>query len=316
MSSQLQEKKDEYDGGNNEPPKPRLLWRVLKRVFSLVAFLVKWAWRALSLIFLLVKWVWKYSGLAYIAAKATSSENKEKHPTVVLWIIGIYFAAFGLASQRYENHLDRLENQANMLVAQTGSETARMAALSRISFIQAETIPQEPKLWPPLSIWESVLGAEEPNPKINDSLKRVVESFKVKGEAFGGLAGANLIGANLSEANLRDANLRGANLFQANLRGADPYWANLSGANLFQANLRGADLRGADLHRASLNGANLRRASLNGANLNGANLHWANLSGAKGITCDQLSTAKNWKIAFRDVALACGAPIPVEVQKD
>ena len=302
MSAQLQEKKDEYDGGNNEPPKPRLLWRVLKRVFSLVAFSVKWAWRALSLIFLLVRWVWKYSGLAYIAAKATSSENKEKHPTLVLWIIGIYFAAFGLASQRYENHLDRLENQANMLVAQTGSETARMAALSRVSFIQREAIPQEPKLWPPLSIWESVLGEEEPNPKINESLKRVVESFKVKGKPLDGLAGANLSGANLSGANLSFANLYKANLSEANLSRAGLSFANLSGAHLSGAGLSFANLSGvdlykanlseADLYKANLSEANLSEANLSGAGLSFANLNVAHLSGA-GLSFANLSGAKN-----------------------
>jgi uncharacterized protein YjbI with pentapeptide repeats len=91
----------------------------------------------------------------------------------------------------------------------------------------------------------------------------------------------------------------------AALRGLD-----LSGFDLSRADLRGADLRGAkcrdaDLSAAHMEGANLFKAVLDGANLAGAFLY-----GAQFLNCAQLVVARNWQSAFRDSALACGAPIP------
>ena len=42
----------------------------------------------------------------------------------------------------------------------------------------------------------------------------------------------------------------------------------------------------------------------------GANLAEAFLTGAQFLNCAQLIVARNWQWAFRDDALACGAPIP------
>ena len=91
----------------------------------------------------------------------------------------------------------------------------------------------------------------------------------------------------------------------ASLRGLD-----LSGFDLSRVDLRGADLRGAkccdaDLSAAHMEGANLFKAVLDGANLAGAFLY-----GAQFLNCAQLVVTRNWQSAFRDDALACGAPIP------
>ena len=96
--------------------------------------------------------------------------------------------------------------------------------------------------------------------------------------------------------------------------------ADLSGTSLRGLDLTAADLRAADLRRADLRGAILRGARLTGARLDGANLFKAvledaDLDGAvlldaKFLNCAQLVTARNWAIAQRDEALACGAPLP------
>jgi uncharacterized protein YjbI with pentapeptide repeats len=94
-------------------------------------------------------------------------------------------------------------------------------------------------------------------------------------------------------------------LAEAHLHGLD-----LIGANLDRADLRKADLRGTNLSDASLVGAHLEGATFFRAILDRADLAGAHLEGAKLLTGDQLVAAKNWQSAFRDLSLACGAPIP------
>jgi BTB/POZ domain-containing protein KCTD9 len=96
---------------------------------------------------------------------------------------------------------------------------------------------------------------------------------------------ANLWGAILPEANMHRANLKDAILNQANL-----YHANLSNANL-----QGANLSGADLRKAVLNKANLKKANLEKAILTDTFLKDVNLDGVKGLTMEQLQTARRWE---------------------
>jgi uncharacterized protein YjbI with pentapeptide repeats len=94
-------------------------------------------------------------------------------------------------------------------------------------------------------------------------------------------------------------------LSRANLRGLD-----LSGFDLSQADLRQADLRGTNLSQANLSGARLDGANFFKAVLDGTNLAGAFLTGAQFLNCAQLIVTRTWQSAFRDDALACGAPIP------
>jgi uncharacterized protein YjbI with pentapeptide repeats len=64
-------------------------------------------------------------------------------------------------------------------------------------------------------------------------------------------------------------------------------------------------LSGANLSGAHLDGANFFKAVLDDADLAGAFLN-----GAQFLNCAQLVVARNWQLAFRDDALACGASIP------
>src|SRR5271156_3694203 len=94
-------------------------------------------------------------------------------------------------------------------------------------------------------------------------------------------------------------------LSQAGLRGLD-----FSGFDLSRADLRGADLRGTKLCDADLSGTHLEGANFFKAVLDGADLAGAFLYEAQFLNCAQLIVARNWQSAFRDDALACGAPIP------
>jgi uncharacterized protein YjbI with pentapeptide repeats len=93
-------------------------------------------------------------------------------------------------------------------------------------------------------------------------------------------------------------------LADAGLRGLD-----LSGANLCGANLKRADLRGAVLSGCLLIGAEFAAANFFKAVLDGADVDRANLSGVRFLDCAQLTAARNWQKAYRDLALPCGAPI-------
>ena len=97
-----------------------------------------------------------------------------------------------------------------------------------------------------------------------------------------------------------------ADLANASLRGLDLARANLAGADCRKADLRGTILNGATLTDANLAGANFFKSVLDAADLAGANL-----SGAQFLNCAQLKTTRNWQFAFRDLDLACGAPVPM-----
>lgn len=90
---------------------------------------------------------------------------------------------------------------------------------------------------------------------------------------------------------------------------------NLKHANLQNADLMGADLRGANLSQAKLQGACLFSANLTDANLVCASLNGTDVTAAKGLDNAQLKLARNWRLAFRDQELACGAGIPEFLEK-
>ncbi|MFD5878476.1 pentapeptide repeat-containing protein [Streptomyces yangpuensis] len=108
---------------------------------------------------------------------------------------------------------------------------------------------------------------------------------------------ADLTHADLHLANLSGALLMDAVLIHAQLVGVALTNANLNSATLTRADLTGADLTGADLFDANLTAAVLARVDFTGADLTGANLTDAHLWGvdlstAKGLTQDQLHSAR------------------------
>lgn len=90
---------------------------------------------------------------------------------------------------------------------------------------------------------------------------------------------------------------------------------NLKRVNLENADLMGSDLRGANLAQARLQGASLFNANLENASLVCANLKGTDLISAKELTSNQLKLARNWKSAYRDQELACGAELPDFLEK-
>lgn len=275
----------------------------------------------------------KYSGFAYIGRMI---KPKEGNPTFFIWLFGIYFAAYGIAAQIYENQLDRFEHKKDALTELMGTN-ARLQTFPGLVALQYFELPHEPS-WSPVAIIQTIIRVKEPLDfdKVKDIIDLIVR-FKddLRGAALNSaiLVGADLSKANLERAQLRYADLRDAYLNEANLERVDlrdaklaeatlesavlnDSWlwgADLRHANLTWAELRGVGLSGANLEGASLSGAELEGADLRGANLKGVDLRNADLRGVEELTCDQLTQANYWEGVDRDPNLACGAEIPIPI---
>jgi uncharacterized protein YjbI with pentapeptide repeats len=259
--------------------------------------------KILEIIFFSIKWLFRYSGLEFIYTKFNPPKNPQTLPTGFIWLIGIYIAFFGVASQRHDNRIDIIENRVNSIFAQLAIPSVGKKALSRIPRVQNMPCPYKPNILSPLSVFIS-LFRESKYEEVSAQLKETIEDWKESLDSINlseailreaGLRGANFRGANLQRADLRGANLqeadfqnadlRGAYLREANLRGANLHEANLQEAgfqntNLKEANLQRANLRGANLQKADFQNANLRETNFREANLRGANLQRASLLGA------------------------------------
>jgi hypothetical protein len=248
-------------------------------LLKVLTFSAKWVAKSLWWIF------WEFLGIHYIAYKLHPKEIKNEKPPVVagIWIIGIYIALFGLASQRYESKTGKIENRISSIITSLSTPGFKQA-IARIPNTQRMHCPEEPELWNPIATATSLFWFKQPYSKGVELIKETIENWKDS------LREVDLAGADLSRADLSEANFKGANLFLADLRGANLRGADLRSACLRKADLdsvdlegaklEGADLRDADLHAACLGVAILNGASLVGANLTGARLDGAHLKGA------------------------------------
>jgi len=114
------------------------------------------------------------------------------------------------------------------------------------------------------------------------------------------LSNSSLIETNLENARLNQTILENSNLNQAILKGAYASGANFKDSFLIKADFENAFLIKADFENAFLMEANLRNCYLMGANFNNASLYKADLRGAKGLTIEQLITAKTLYLAKFD----------------
>jgi hypothetical protein len=253
-----------------------------------------------------------YSGLQFILEKINPSE-KGKLPTFTLWIIGIYIALFGVASNRYENRVDIIENRINGIYAQISKDI--QIAFERLVDVQEMVCPVKPEILEPVSIVKSFLplkdiryeeGVEQLKQLVEDWAKRseTIESRlqrepqaeewikKLKGalKKDGTLDYKKRIGQ-LAGIDLRKAQFKEANLYQAQLEGAYLWEAQLEGAGLWRGKLERAGLRDANLERADLRLVKLEGANLRLAKLENACLCKADLKNAQYLTVGQLAKA-------------------------
>ena len=144
-------------------------------------FLLRWIVWGLRRCSLLTWWLlFDFSGIRFICKKIRPplpGNTKRPAASAFLWFIGIYFAAFGVASQRYENAIDRIEARSNGIYAQAGAGRY-LQAIERIPDAQHMTRPQKPILTSPLSIYRSLFGHQVCDAESSDCLKEFVVSFK------------------------------------------------------------------------------------------------------------------------------------------
>ena len=247
---------------------------------------------------------WEWTGLRFVWEKVHPPPEKKPEvyrppSTIAVWVFGLfslYIALFGLASQRYENAVDKIENRMNAFITQIAvtSPQVRKVALVEIVEIQSLKCPVKPDILSPTTVILSFFQ-EDRYPETIAVLTRTVEKYKEKLNGAGleyanlkkaNLNQANLVGAYLNSANLEDAKLNGANLEKAKL-----FAANLEKANLYQANLMGARMKKINLKGANLGYANLTDAYLEKANLEDTDLRGANLERCKGLSIDQLCSS-------------------------
>ncbi len=258
-----------------------------------------------------IKWIfWDFSGLHMIWQKIDPPEdpNAKKPPSFTLWVIALYVSAFTLASGRFENRRDLIENRVSILMSQLSGQNWKKA-IEGVPSIQKMKRPKQPDFISPLSLFESLFYPQIPDSETVEELRRVVQAYKndLDNVFFNSidlfdinLSDANLRNttlwkANLELANLERANLEDADLVNANLKGANLEGANLKKANLLSADLEFADLRASDLKYAYLVDANLEMVDLEKADITLANLKGANLEGAtwtNGKICKEGSIGK------------------------
>ena len=112
-----------------------------------------------SRVFSAAKWfVWDFSGIRAISKRLITPKDpdtgKRMPVTLFLWIVGIYVALFGVASQRYENRVDIIENRMNAIFTQLATPIYKKA-LNKISHVQWMPCPQRPDIKSPASIFPS-----------------------------------------------------------------------------------------------------------------------------------------------------------------
>lgn len=205
--------------------------------------MIEWVGRCLKWAKASLQKIFYYSGGEFIWRKFYPND-RNIHPTGFVWLIALYVATFGLASQIYENRIDIVENRTNILISSLLNSNIGKNATRQIEGIQNTYVPLRPKFWNPMSVIFSIVGIKSLYP---DSIERLQETLSLKKN--------DLTAAYLRLANLENTELAGANLERSILS-----HANLKKADMEMANLKGANLMGADFYLAKLDGADFRES--------------------------------------------------------
>lgn len=248
----------------------------------------------------LLKGLCYYSGLKFVFHKFIPRSDSDKLPTGPIWIIGIYFAAFGIASQKYENRVDIIENRANAVIVMLANKETRKRAFRNIPKIQNMECPIKPNFQNPILTIKSLFGVSRKHQETIKLLINVIEDLKYELSGahlnYGIFDGANLGGANLEGASLAYASLKETNLSEANLKKAILVNANLQNAYLSLANLEDANFETSDLRGAHLSGPTYRVKK----NSDGTELFKIEETNAKGA---YFYGAKFWSADFSPASL-------------
>lgn len=252
---------------------------------------------------IIIKLVYRYSGIEFIASKARyyQSPPNEKLPTFTIWVIGIYFAAYGIASQLYESKLDLIENRTNIVIALCGTDNYR-SALEQIPSIQNMKTPWEPSIVNPISIIKSLFGKQfvskdyfESCIKTDQQLRRVLITFIDKTKFYkdpqhlklSNNDRIDLNGLNLSEIDLSPVVIKGGKtsihrhtvFLGINLQKAMLWFSKLNNVYFLDSDLSYTDFAHSDLRNAVFNGSKLFNSNFSNAVLSGSKFRGVKLLG-------------------------------------
>ena len=235
------------------------IWTIVINLIA-VAFAVQYS-RSETFGHALLWLAWDFTGLRFIATKVFPNRKGSTTPpvTITLWVIGVYTALFGIASNRYENAVDKIENRMNAFITQLAvikDPNIWRSAFIEVGEIQNMKCPVHPDLLKPSTVFLSLVKDDSYDEAVI-VLTRTVEKNKDNLDGVL-LINANLKGAKLDGANLEGAGLEGANLELVHLRGANLMRAKLRGANLEHVHLRGANLKDAGFDNAIFKSADIR----------------------------------------------------------
>lgn len=244
----------------------------------------------------IITFVYRYSGAQHIWEMAIAKDGKS--PTFVLWLIGIYVALFGLASNRYESRIDIIENRANSVISQLSNAGSRKQALSLIPLVQNLNTYKQPDLFSPIDTILSLGEAKQLYGENVELLKELVVLYKseLQGVDFYYEVYEDFYTRSEEEVNGSPVILSNANLFMAD------FSSTKDGGNsvLTGADFRNADLGMADFSNASVTNANFRGASLLEANFSHANIEGSDFTGAAEVEFAYFGCAKGLEKAIFD----------------
>ncbi|MEA2063026.1 MAG: hypothetical protein U9P14_04960, partial [Gemmatimonadota bacterium] len=127
------------------------------------------------------KWLWDFIGFRFVFQKllppVDQDTGKRKPITFILWCLGIYVAFFGIASQRYENRVDIIENRANAIFTQLATPIYEKA-LGRISRVQRMPCPVKPEFWKLCTVCRSLFSKDMLYTEMIVLLKETVENWR------------------------------------------------------------------------------------------------------------------------------------------
>ncbi|MCB2168425.1 MAG: pentapeptide repeat-containing protein [Deltaproteobacteria bacterium] len=241
------------------------IWAIMINLIALV-FAVQYS-RSKTLGEALLWLAWDFTGFRFIASKVFPTQKGNASPpvTITLWVLGIYTALFGIASNRYENAVDKIENRMNAFITQLSVATTevRTERFSEAAKIQRMDCPEEPDLLHPSSVFLSFVRRVEYSESVQ-TITRTIEQYK------NSLQGAKLSWIIMKDSNLSGGNLRNADLFKVDFENANLSEVSLLNARLIGANFKYARLNNVDFGKSDLTGAKFEKASLKGANFENA----------------------------------------------
>ena len=200
----------------------------------------------------------------------TSNPDYRSPSSILIWIIGIYVALFGLASQRYENRVDVIENRTNALITQLAHSKMQHLAIERVADAQNHYVPVQPSFMRPDRVFSAFFF--EPSQFHKDTVTQLKDSV----------------------VSLKESKINNKYLFsKKDLSNIQLQHAELQGGYFTGATLDNANLFGADLFNVRFDGAILRNAIMGDAKIRSTNFEGADLRGATGLTPEMICKASN-----------------------